>query len=241
MVHSVLKSPHSSPTNPNGHSRNKSVSFATDVKITDGHSIKTMKAAFLSAPGQTHPGSENNSDEPLIRIPKRIHPDNENKKAKKRARKAKSEAKKEQQMDAFKVHPGLIYIQRFKDDREQWKFQKPKQNWILRNWADVKAVPDGKEGENQTNYDTYVAEYIKGLQSQPARDRILKEANDVLKLTEGDLLERRKNRAKVVLEALGHKVEETEGSATSTSEEDSEDSSSSSSESSSEDDSDDSD
>lgn len=237
MTHSVLKSPSSSPTN--GHRRNKSVSFATDVKITDGHSIKTMKTALLSAPGQTFPGSENNTDQPLIRIPKRIHPENENKKAKKRARKAKSEAKKEQEMEQFKIHPGLIYIKRFKDEREQWKFQKPKQNWILRNWADVRAIPDGKDangGEDSTNYDEYVAVYIKGLQGQAARDRILKEANELMELKEGELLERRKSRAKVILGALGHHVDETEGSGTS-SEEDSDDSSSSSDDSSSSEDS----
>ncbi|RPA85672.1 hypothetical protein BJ508DRAFT_411681 [Ascobolus immersus RN42] len=238
MTQSVLKSPNSSPT----HSRNKSVTFATSVKITDGTSIMTMKAALLAAPGQTHPGSENNTDAPLVRIPKRIHPENENKKAKKRARKQKSEAKKEQQLEGYKIHPGLIYMRRFKDERENWKFQKPKQNWILRNWADVKAIPDGKdvkEGEDTTNYDEYVSAYIKGLQGNAARDRILKEANDILKLEEGDLLERRKTRAKLILAALGHAVDDTTGGSgtSSSSDNDSDDSSSSSDDSSSEDDS----
>lgn len=190
-THSVLKSPGS--TSPVAHRRHKSVSFSPDTKTEDGDSIRQLKAGLLSEPGQTHP--------------KKQHPPNEHKREKKKARKAKSLEKKDAQFEGYEVHPGLVYIKAYLNDRENWKFRKQKQNWVLRNWMDVSAVPDGAEG-----YDAALAEYIKGLQSEGARDRVLKEGKEIIesKGGEGELKARKLARAKVILKALGHEVDDDE-------------------------------
>lgn len=186
----VLKT--TSPDTPNAHRRKKSVAFTADTKVEDGDSIKALKAGLLLSPGQS----------------KKTHPPNENKKAKKRARKAKAREKADAAMEGFEVHPALVYLQTYHTDRENWKFRKQKQNWLMRNWIDVVAVPDGPNG-----YDAALAAYMKGLESAGARDRLLREArNGVKKKEEGEdtdetkkaLAERRRERCRVIMRALGH-------------------------------------
>ncbi|EGW31858.1 uncharacterized protein SPAPADRAFT_62470, partial [Spathaspora passalidarum NRRL Y-27907] len=66
------------------------------------------------------------------------------------------------------VKDQLTYLKQFETDRDNWKFSKQKQNWILKN---IKNIPQ--------EYETSLAVYIESLQGG-SRDRLIPELKQVI-------------------------------------------------------------
>lgn len=66
------------------------------------------------------------------------------------------------------VKDQLTYLKQFVDDKENWKFNKLKQNWILKN---IKNIPEDYEGA--------LVSYLGTLQGG-SRDRIIPELKEVI-------------------------------------------------------------
>lgn len=216
----------------------KSVSFTADTKATDGDSIKTL---YDNHDPFAHYASyqQHISDYPTNELPagfdddvprpeeiakgkhERFHSPppatkqpSEKKKQRNRERREKKQKKKEAKEDAEDEASGaefgtkLAYLLTYHTSRDTWRFEKAKQNWILRHAFDPAKIPD--EG-----YGAALKSYITGLLSPAARDRLLAEANEIVKRgkdtisKDGEKLnpEDQKTsvtRAKLVLSALGH-------------------------------------
>lgn len=65
------------------------------------------------------------------------------------------------------VKDQLVYLRQYLDDRENWKFSKQKQNWILKN---IEAIP--------AEYEVALVTYIEGIQGG-ARDRLVDELQTI--------------------------------------------------------------
>ncbi|ODQ83102.1 hypothetical protein BABINDRAFT_159560 [Babjeviella inositovora NRRL Y-12698] len=55
----------------------------------------------------------------------------------------------------------LVYLRQYKEDKDNWKFSKQKQNWVLKN---MKSIPE--------QYDEALKEYLQGLQGG-SKDRVV--------------------------------------------------------------------
>ncbi|QWU85963.1 hypothetical protein CA3LBN_000181 [Candidozyma haemuli] len=83
------------------------------------------------------------------------------KKPPKRVKLPKSERKPPPEKDQ------LAYLRQYATDRENWKFSKQKQNWILKNLSEI-----------PHEYEANLISYIEGIQGG-ARDRLIEQLTDV--------------------------------------------------------------
>lgn len=220
----------------------KSVSFTPDTKATDGDSIKTLYenhdpfAHYASYqqhindyPTNELPEGFDDEPKPKKPEPKGDHkrfddsepapiPELSQKKRKMREKREKRQKKKEAKEDAEDEANGseggakLSYLLTYHTSRDTWRFEKGKQNWILRHAFNLSKIPE--EG-----YAAALKSYVTGLQSPAARDRLLAEANEIVKRgkdtisKDGEKLDPEDQktsvtRAKLVLSALGHEDDE---------------------------------
>jgi len=191
----------------------KSVHFAEGVKICDGDSIKQLYLA-LDPFGKNRSRAEATSTPAPAPVPIAEEKEKEEKEEKEKERdrentalagttittitnmiaKPKFKAKHGGSNSNGSATPYLHYLSNFHLHRSLWRFEKSKQNWVLRNALDVVAVPGSS--------DQALAVYIAGLQGVNARDRLLEEAEKVL-AEPGD--GERVGRAKLVAKALGRR------------------------------------
>ncbi|QDS70602.1 hypothetical protein FKW77_000325 [Venturia effusa] len=85
--------------------------------------------------------------------------------------------KKEVQAKIEETERYISYLQQFHFARKDWHFNKGRQTALLKNVFNVFRVPEEHE-------DALVA-YLKGLQGQAARDRLIETANQILESTKG--------------------------------------------------------
>lgn len=64
----------------------------------------------------------------------------------------------------------LYYLKQFKQDKENWKFSKQKQNWIIKN---IKIIPE--------NYESILFEYLDSIKGG-SRNRIINDMKKVIDL-----------------------------------------------------------
>ncbi|ODV60538.1 RNA-binding ribosome assembly factor RBP95 ASCRUDRAFT_35890 [Ascoidea rubescens DSM 1968] len=79
----------------------------------------------------------------------------------------KKPKKPKNERDTPPVKDQLIYLRSFTNDKENWKFSKSKQNWIIKNILNENQIP-------MTNFDPFLFNYIKDLQGG-SKIRILNE------------------------------------------------------------------
>lgn len=92
----------------------------------------------------------------------------------------------------------VSYLQQFHSDKANWKFNKSKQNSLLRNLFNAQQLP--------MEFDDAIIAYIEGLQGAAAQQRIIESAETILNemVGEGELegLENRESRASAYAAAL---------------------------------------
>ncbi|KAF8477254.1 hypothetical protein BDZ91DRAFT_708923 [Kalaharituber pfeilii] len=199
----------------------KSVKFTPETTATDGDSRDRIHKALIAAykaPATVTPEELANSIDSAPPPAKRQKED----------KKKKQKKRKDQQLkvakDEHAKEAALKYLQEFYRSRQTWKFQKAKQNWILRNLFDVELIEAVEENG------AALKDYIAGLQSQDARGRLLEEAKKIIAdgntkkkdddedtFDEGEVASadkekrsRRVERAHLVMIALGHEDDEEE-------------------------------
>lgn len=94
---------------------------------------------------------------------RKLEQDQGAKKPPKRIKVAKSERKPPPEKDQ------LAYLRQYLEDRQNWKFSKQKQNWILKN---VESIPD--------NYHHQLVAYLEGIQGG-SRQRLVDEMQAVVR------------------------------------------------------------
>ena len=203
------KSALSKPTKPK-----KSVKFHSEAAAEDGESRQRIHNALIAA----YKASEV-AEEAAV-TPEELADSFEapaKKQKREKRKKEKKEKVKKNGKDENAKQSALSYMLEYHKSRETWRFQKAKQNWILRNAFDVIEIEGTKEN------DAALKAYVAGLQGQEARNRMVEEARKVLKSGEegvgkdsgGDLKvgeEKKKKiaRAKLVMIGLGHEDDEDE-------------------------------
>lgn len=157
--------------------KRKSVSFAPETKVQDGDSTKQLYTGWLAL--QDKEFDPTTAAQALRHVsPPKIHPStlpdiNTSPKAPqvKRTKLSKKERSKTP-ADALTLTPitaTLEYLQSYHTSKSTWKFNKSKQNQVLRYAFDIAKIP--------RSYDPALAAYMKGLEKKSnARKRLREEA-----------------------------------------------------------------
>ncbi|KAG8625301.1 hypothetical protein KVT40_007052 [Elsinoe batatas] len=135
--------------------RSKSVTFSQDTKPEDGDSTKLFGAPSTD-PEPTTNGEVDTPNKNQAEFPA------ETSEKKPKERKARNKDK------PATLAAYVQYLEQFHTDRANWKFNKSKQNDILKNLWNVYRIPP--------SYNDALVTYINGLQGQAARKRISDEA-----------------------------------------------------------------
>lgn len=165
----------------------KSVSFTPDTKAKDGETGQKYFKAWASGqdPTAIDPSAEEEPESPSrspveetakpVKAPKP-------KKAKK-PKKSKStsldtkSSKSAVAEDTAETEPVetpayVAYLQQYHSDKDNWKFNKKKQNDLLKNLFNIRRLPE--------KYEPAIIAYVSGLQGV-ARERLAAQAEEVLK------------------------------------------------------------
>jgi WKF domain len=132
----------------------KTVSFTSDTKVEDGDSSRSLIADWEAQYDQPPEPEERLKDSGPVK----------NKISK--PKKSKSRPIQE------KPNSALEYLTLFHQSRERWKFNKNKEIWILKHLFSVDAIP--------SDYDVTLSQYLRGLKSSAARERISREAEKIV-------------------------------------------------------------
>ncbi|RPB22544.1 hypothetical protein L211DRAFT_850570 [Terfezia boudieri ATCC MYA-4762] len=203
------KSTLSKPTKPK-----KSVKFHSEAAAEDGESRQRIHNALIAA----YKASEAVEEAAITpeELADSLQAPAKKQKSEKRKKERKEKVKKNGKDENAK-QSALSYMLEYHKSRGTWRFQKAKQNWILRNVFDVTEIEGTKEN------DAALKAYIAGLQGQKARNRMVEEAKKILKSWEGGIekdsgenmkvdkeKEKRIARAKLVMIGLGHEGDKDE-------------------------------
>ena len=160
---------------PNSTKR-KSVTFTADTKTKDGDSIKQIYQTWLAQ--QTDDFDSAKVSEALRSVtPKAISEpgtDLSGTKAKKpKALKntPKSSTVSKIQCSTAPLTSTLDYLNSYHNSRQTWKFNKSKQNQLLKHAFEIAKIPP--------EYDTALKTYIMGLESTAARARLREKAHEI--------------------------------------------------------------
>ncbi|KAF2765603.1 hypothetical protein EJ03DRAFT_330841 [Teratosphaeria nubilosa] len=155
--------------------RSKSVSFTPDTKNEDGFSAQNLFKAWASGEQEetTHDDSAQSYGEPPSSSTKQAR---KGKKAKSATSRMvpKSKARGGSSPEANGALPEYVeYVRQFYSDKSMWKFNKSKQNALLKNLFNIHRI--------SPQDDDAIIAYVGGLQGANAVQRVLDEAESVLK------------------------------------------------------------
>ncbi|KAK5117036.1 hypothetical protein LTR62_006757 [Meristemomyces frigidus] len=187
-------------------SRRKSVTFAADTKVDDGFSAQQLARDWepseasdenanqdlIDAWEASEAGKANSrvDSEPVEAAEQAPKPSEKERKKDSKSQKSSSGSAKTSARDLDEAHAGetleyVRYLEQYHTNRDHWKFNKNKQKDVLRNIFNVKRIsPEHNEA---------LFAYISGLQGAAAQQRLLEEAEGVLK----ELLEKQERGAEV--------------------------------------------
>ncbi|KAI5788896.1 hypothetical protein DFH27DRAFT_527895 [Peziza echinospora] len=159
------------PAGKKASKQKKSVKFSSDCAPEDGDSRERIHKAILGA----YASAAIVTPEDLASsIEAAAPPSKKQKREKKKDGSKKKEKKLPGAKDANAKEGALSYLVEYHTNRESWKFQKAKQNWVLRNAFDVSEIEPTKE------YSAALKAYITGLQGEDSRTRLLVEAKKIV-------------------------------------------------------------
>lgn len=150
--------------------RQKSVTFSTDTKASDGDSRITIDFP-AGSPGST-PYKANQSRDAVDSD--LATPDDEPEKSKKKKKSSSVQKLNRQQPNGKgKTDSALPYLAQHRHDKESWKFNKNRDVWIVSHALDIKAIP--------SDHVLALAGYVKGLPTKAgARQRLIQQCRDSL-------------------------------------------------------------
>ncbi|KAK6433671.1 hypothetical protein LTR95_010150 [Oleoguttula sp. CCFEE 5521] len=156
--------------------RKKSVTFTPETKLEDGDRIAEIfeawdKGELVGADVEPLPREEvtptiTTADEAEEASPPPLP-----------AKEKKSKPKHGKKSDSSETVAYLQYLDQFILDKPHWKFNKAKQNDLLRNAFNIYRIP--------SSYTAWLLDYISGLSGAAARQRLREGAQEVLGETTG--------------------------------------------------------
>jgi hypothetical protein len=154
--------------------RKKSVTFTPETKVEDGLSAGEYFNIF---PASFNADEYSDTPTEIVPVPVSTQPEAESPDqvlpAKSvRTKEKNSKQKSKDKSDAPSSTAYLEYLDRFHTDKASWKFNKAKQNDVLRNVWNVHRIPP--------SYDDALLAYIHGLQGVNARQRLGEAAQEIL-------------------------------------------------------------
>ena len=155
----------------------KSVGFTSDTKIEDGDSLKDLHEAWMIEQKISDPDFTNPKTRQALHLTEQSkkNAQAENSSGKKRPKREKqkksAETKSEAQKDENYIHPALEYLLEHHTSPNTWKFNKAKQNFIIKHIFDLQTIP--------ARFNTALKGYIRGLQGTLVRTRIKEEIKKV--------------------------------------------------------------
>lgn len=150
----------------------KSVKFHSEAAAEDGESRQRIHNALIASYKASEVADAVTPQEDTSPPPR--------KKQRGKKHNQRNTTKKSEKGERAK-QSALSFMLEYYKNRETWKFQKAKQNWILRNAFDVNEI------EGTGEYTAALGAYIAGIQSKQARDRLLDKANIILKQEQEDM------------------------------------------------------
>lgn len=169
-----------------GHHLRKTVSFTPETKQEDGESNKV----FAQFGRLQQNGSAAHSVQPTPELG-----ENSASLTKSRDRKNRSE-KPNPSLNTQKPAIALEYLRQFQQDPSAWKFNKNREVWILKHALSFEDVP--------SDYEASLFQYLRGLRSVGARDRLIRQCLKILKRDDESMDSRGKIDEKADNHALKH-------------------------------------
>ncbi|KAI9787962.1 MAG: hypothetical protein M1835_002570 [Candelina submexicana] len=166
--------------------RQKSVTFTSETKAEDGHSVKQLFATWLADHKAQDPkfNAEKAGEAFHVITPQTdltIESRDKAKVSKKRAKESErkiSDSLHSRTSKTPQLPSALQYLQQYHTSRENWKFNKVRQSHILKHLFNTDKIP--------TSYDAALSAYIAGIQGQAALNRVRKTAEQVRLADEED-------------------------------------------------------
>ena len=172
--------------------KRKSVSFASDTKVTDGVSREDFVRTppLLSTP-QLVASNEEQTDPEVVDAAGPADNIQIDRPAKRRkVKKSKSTllnassgvhstTNSTSAPHAPGVHPRLEYLNQFHTSRSAWKFSKTRQTQLFKSALDIEAIPP--------SYDEALRDYMASLQGQQASKRLRAQAQEVIDSDDAEL------------------------------------------------------
>jgi hypothetical protein len=156
-------------------SRRKSVTFTADTKVEDGFSAQQLFADWSAGDNREFESENHNQPAPTVQLTRK-----ERKKSKQQQKAVPEPERSHQPSDSSsesgsvkQVPEFLRYLEQYDNDRDHWKFNKNHQKELFKHIFNVYRVP--------VEYDEAVVAYVTGLQGAAAQQRLLDEAEGVLK------------------------------------------------------------
>ncbi|EMC92139.1 hypothetical protein BAUCODRAFT_38167 [Baudoinia panamericana UAMH 10762] len=155
-------------------SRRKSVAFTPDTKAEDGHNDESSSARSTANEASTDEDVPNQASFPGPSAA----PTRKQKKAKHPTAKLSSEESARTEDSKIQTpepsQPEYVrYLEQYHNNKADWKFNKNKQKDLLKNLFNVHRLP--------TQFNKALLAYVAGLQGAAARERVLDDAEAVLK------------------------------------------------------------
>jgi hypothetical protein len=161
--------------------RRKSVSFTPDTKFEDGSSAMDLYKVWMDEQKINDPDFASTNPEKALQLieqskedipsrnPNRVKGPKREKKKKEKKKSAAADV--EGPKDETYAHPALEYLLAHHDSPDTWKFNKAKQNFIIKHLFDLRIIP--------TKYNSALKGYIQGLQGTLVRKRMQDEVTKV--------------------------------------------------------------
>ncbi|MCJ1297362.1 hypothetical protein MMC08_000148 [Hypocenomyce scalaris] len=157
-----------SPTATPSPTKRKSVAFTPETKSQDGDSLKQLYDTWLAEQKAEDTDFEADHTGQALKLafPAPNEPTLKAKKSKKEKTKEKHDSASAQPSASSSscTNSSLEYLTLYHSSRANWKFNKAKQTYLLKNLLDVSRIPP--------SYDEGLASYLAGLQGASARGRI---------------------------------------------------------------------
>ncbi|KAH0542321.1 hypothetical protein FGG08_003258 [Glutinoglossum americanum] len=185
----LSRAPSSTSTHPPSSTphlrKQKSVTFTPETKAEDGDSVKQLFNAWVSEQNAEDPGFQAGEivkafrfgvihGEPDIGDNKRPQ-ETQGQRRGKDGRTAHRPPRLASSMNGVHTHSAIVYLLDHHHSRDNWKFNKAKQSYLLKHLFDFDKIP--------ADYNEALRDYIGGLQGQGARIRV-REAAEKIKVEE---------------------------------------------------------
>ncbi|KAK5698877.1 hypothetical protein LTR97_006526 [Elasticomyces elasticus] len=170
----IVASRHNNIDSRNDLSRRKSVTFTPDTKTEDSFSANKLFEEWSAAEAVQTAAIETSLPLDLSPPPPAVETPAKKAKARPQKRTApEPTASRAEPPDTSEPPDYVRYLQQYHTDKSSWKFNKNQQKILLKNLFNVQQIP--------AEHDPALIAYLKGLGGAAAQQRVLEDAEGVLK------------------------------------------------------------